>query len=188
MVSMPLILIMEIDKKHIEGCKCGQASSQKKIYEVLLPYLNSLCKRYHSVSSDRNDILQETFIKIFTKIDQFDSKKGQFHSWASKIAINICLQHSAKSISRRETEITNRELLISVEPEIIKQLSNEELLQFLSTMPKDYYDVFNMYIVDGFSHDEISKILQIKASLSRKRLTRARAWLAKQSPIKKMVV
>ncbi|MEL7221473.1 MAG: sigma-70 family RNA polymerase sigma factor [Bacteroidota bacterium] len=70
----------------------------------------------------------------------------------------------------------------ALSPTILNQLSNADLLKWLKKMPKSYYDVFNLYIVDGFSHAEIANLLQIEEAVSRKRLSRGRAWLKARLP------
>jgi len=168
---------MEISKSCIEGCLRGDNSAQRELYDLLLPYLNALCGRYLKDVSHRKDILQEAFIIIFSSIEQYDKQKGEFHSWASRITINLSLKHNRSSRAEFYTHIESETNQPKVSPEVLDQLSNEELTRFLRTMPAKYYEVFNLFIIDGFTHDEIAEMLQIKVSLSRKRLARARAWL-----------
>lgn len=178
---------MKIENSTIQECKKYNPQAQKLVYDTLLPYLNSICKRYLTDLQSRNDVLQESFIKIFTKINQFDPNKGEFRSWSARIVINACIQHSNKTISRKETALSSVEYQIPINPDIIERLSNEEILMVLQKMPKDFYQVFNLYIVDGFSHDEIAKMLEIKTSLSRKRLGRAREWIASRTELRSMI-
>ena len=174
---------MQIDKVHIDGCKKGVPSAQRAIYDCLLPYLNMLSVRYLKKPADRQDVLQESFIKIFSKIDQFDAEKGRFQAWAAKILINCCLQHNAKTINRAEEPISAKEYSLSIQPDIIDQLSDEDLLLFLKRMPENYYQVFNLFIIEGFSHQEIAELLGVSEALSRKWLSRAREWLKKKLSI-----
>lgn len=178
---------MKVDRDTILKCKEFDPKAQKKAYTILLPYLNSICRRYLYQSSCRKDALQEAFINIFTKIHQFDIQRGAFDSWAAKIAINCCIQHSKKAASRKEIELSGSEYQIPINPEIVTRLSNEEVLKVLSQMPIDYFQVFNLFVVDGFSHDEISTMLGIKISLSRKRLSRAREWISMRTGLKSMI-
>lgn len=178
---------MNFSRDIIQKCKNHNAQAQKTVYETLLPYLNSICRRYLPHFSNRNDALQEAFINIFTKIEQFDNERGEFKSWATKITINACLQHHKKLKSRKEIELSATEYQIPISPDIIDRLSNEEVLKVLAKMPTDYFQVFNLFIVDGFSHDEISRMLDIKSSLSRKRLARAREWISQRTELKSMI-
>tara|TARA_B100000768_G_scaffold176863_1_gene190242 strand:+ start:1550 stop:2113 length:564 start_codon:yes stop_codon:yes gene_type:complete len=168
---------MEIKTECIEGCLRGENSAQRELYDLLLPYLNALCGRYLKDVSHRKDILQEAFILIFSRIEQYDKQKGEFHSWASRIAINLSLKHNRRSKAEFYTPLESETTMLGLNPEAIDRLSNEELMRFLRTMPPKYYEVFNLFIIDGFTHEEIAGILQIKIDLSRKRLFRARVWL-----------
>lgn len=170
---------MHIEKKYIEGIKRNEPRAQKEIYTQLLPYLNAICGRYLNELSFRQDVLQETFIKIFTKVNQFNPQKGKFQSWAAKILINACLQHNKKSEGKRTVEITEQIIQVSIRPEVLAALRDEDVLKFLQTMPSNYYTVFNLFIVDGYAHQEIAKLLDINESLSRQWLSRAKSWLKK---------
>jgi len=168
---------MTISKDCIEGCVSKDQSSQKELYDITISYLNAICGRYLKNLSDRKDILQEAYILIFEKINQFNPEKGTFKSWSARIVINLCLRHNnrrATFISRPlDSDFDNE----GVTPEILDQMTNDELINFLRTMPSKYYEVFNMFIIDAYTHEEIGEILSIKPSLSRKRLARARQWL-----------
>lgn len=172
---------MHVSHECIEGSINQESSSQKELYEVLLPYLNALCGRYLRDLAHRKDILQETFIIIFGKINQYDASKGEFHSWSAGILINECLKHNRSVRLRKTVKVDDHKSeLASISPEVISQLTNEELMRFLKTMPEKFYEVFNLYVIDGFSHAEIAGIVGIKESLSRKRLMRAKDWLKKK--------
>lgn len=170
----------QINLQLISLCLSKNGEGQRKLYNLLLPYLNVMCKRYLINEADLKDVLQDTFINIFKSLDQFDLQKASFKTWTTKIAINNCLKYNAKS-NRNSTE----ELIIDlheskVTPTVFEEISNEEMLAWLKNMPRSYFEVFNMFVIDGFSHEEISKILEIESSLSRKRLSRAREWLKKR--------
>lgn len=172
---------MRISQKCIEGCVNGDQLHQEELYRILLPYLNALCGRYLRDLAYRKDVLQESFLRIFNKIEQFDPLRGEFHSWSARILINECLKYNRSTKSKRTVRLDNSHTdLLAISPEVISQLSNDELLQFLKTMPEKYYEVFNLFVIDGFSHSEISEMLGIRVSLSRKRLMRAKDWLKKK--------
>ncbi len=168
---------MKVGKECIEGCLRGESAAQRELYDLLLPYLNSVCGRYLDNTSHRKDVLQEAFILIFKKIDQFDSSKGAFHSWASRIVINLSLKQNKGGKKLVHFQVEKDDDAIAVDPDVISQMSNEELIRFLRRMPPKFYEVFILFVVDGYTHEEIAEILGIKVSLSRKRLARARAWL-----------
>jgi RNA polymerase sigma-70 factor (ECF subfamily) len=166
---------MNITQACLHGCLKRNRAAQKELYDNLLPYLNSICGRYLTNTSLRGDILQESFITIFNKIEQFDPNLGAIHSWASRIVINNCLKQNEKEKKIFEFQINIHDS--PIEPKIIADLNQKDLEEFLKKMPKKYYEVFMLFILDGFSHDEIAEMLGMKVELSRKRLARARAWI-----------
>lgn len=173
---------IDVNIAFLEKCISNNRVAQRKLYDMLLPYLNVICKRYLYNESDLKDVLQDAFINIFKNLHQFDLNRASFKTWITTIAINSCLKKNSKN-SRSLTQ----ELIIGVhEPEIspaaIENLSNEEIMTWLKKMPKQYFEVFNMYVIDGFSHPEIAQVLGIEESLSRQRLSRSRAWLKKRLP------
>jgi RNA polymerase sigma factor (sigma-70 family) len=169
---------MVITIKIINNCKQNDKVAQKQLYSILLPYLNPICKRYLNNSSDIKDTLQETFINIFSNINQYDPNRSQFKTWAVRIAINCALKYNKKMYQLPINEFIADQSTQTIEPEILSKLSDDDLLAFFKTMPKQYFEVFNLNVIDGFSHKEIGTILSIDESLSRKRLSRARTWLA----------
>ncbi len=169
---------MIISKELILKVKENDRVAQQQLYRILLPYLNTVCRRYLINPSDINDTLQETFIKIFSKLNQFDATRGQFKTWAVKIAVNCALKYNEK-MYRLPVKELNDEIPIQIaDSGVLKKLSDDDLLAFFKTMPQHYFEVFNLHVIDDFSHKEIGNILGIAESLSRKRLSRARHWLA----------
>lgn len=168
---------MNISNEIIALCQSKDRTAQKQLYRQLLPYLNVVGKRYLNDVTYINDVLQETFICLFTKIDQYNSEKGSFKTWAVRITINCCLKNNQKN-----AKVSTEELILSqhqpkVDPSIYLKYTDEEIMTFLKKMPESYFQVFNLYEIDGFSHREISEMLNIAEPLSRKRLSRAKSWL-----------
>ncbi len=169
-------LHMQIREGLIQECLNECSAAQKELYESSLPYLNGICGRYLNNKSHRQDVLQEGFILIFQNLNQFDGSKGKFHSWASRIVIHLCLKQNKKNRSWFFSEL-QEENAPELNAEVVEKLSNEELVKFLKQMPPKYYEVFNLSVIDGYSHQEIAEILSIRESASRKRLSRARDWI-----------
>lgn len=168
---------MKIREDLITACKANNRKAQKQLYLELLPYLRAVCLRYLHQSNMVKDILQEVFLLIFKKIDQFDAEKGIFLKWAVRITINTTLNYNNRN---KEKNIIEFRPIIHDTPQIPKayyEMSDEVLLKLLKEMPKQYYEVFNMFVVDAFSHEEIAAALGINIDLSRKRLSRGRQWL-----------
>ncbi|MEL6656259.1 MAG: RNA polymerase sigma factor [Bacteroidota bacterium] len=173
---------MDISIQLIERCLSNDRTAQNGLYRQLLPYLNVVCQRYLYHQDQRQDVLQEAFIRIFRHLAQFDVQHASFKTWVTKIAINCCLKSNAKREKRSTQELILplHESLIS--PEVFRKMSNEDLMNWLRKMPPDYYEVFNLFMIDGFSHREIAELLEIDEALSRQRLARGRAWIKKKLP------
>lgn len=166
----------------IARCLSNDREGQRELYDMLLPYLNLICKRYLHQQADLKDVLQNTFISIFKNLQQFDTQKASFKTWSTKIAINYCLQQNAKNKRDNIQEFVIGLHDSRISPTILDQLSNEELVRWLKKMPSTYLEVFQLYAIDGFSHPEIAELLGINEALSRQRFSRGRAWLKKKLP------
>jgi len=168
---------MDISVNLIKQCKLKDRRAQKELYLQLLPYLKAVCKRYIIKQVDLKDALQESLVLIFKKIDQYDGSKGAFHSWAIRIAINATFNYNKRVSINNEDEFQLNYHDVGEERVVYKNMSDEELFSLMKKMPKSYFDVFNLFVIDCFDHEEISKLLDISIALSRKRLSRGRYWL-----------
>jgi len=107
----------------------------------------------------------------------YDQSKGDLKAWIRRIAINHCLKQNQRY--RKVYELDESKLTTAISPKIFYAFSNEALLHLLEKMPGYYREVFNLFVIDGFSHKEIGALLEISEQVSRKRLSRAREWLKK---------
>lgn len=173
---------MEIDSKLIEACLSNKRESQKQLYTLLLPYLRAITKRYIRNQCFVKDVLQESFIKIFNKLETYDHNKATLKTWAAKIAINESLNYNKRKIGAPKEEIGEEAHTIFVYPKIVAELSNQDLLSILKQMPTGYFEVFNLSVIDGYKHEEIAEMLNISTASSRKKLSRSKDWLKKKFP------
>lgn len=171
----------QVDISLITLCINGDRDSQFKLYNLMLPYLNAICKRYLKDKNNLKDSLQDTFISIFKNLHQFDSQKASIKTWAATIAINYCLKYNYKNSKQATEQLITDIHSTPITPAAFENIATDEIIQYLRQMPAEQYEVFNLYVVDGFSHQEISNMLGIKISLSRKRLSRARAWIKQKA-------
>lgn len=167
---------MELDKI-ISGCKGKKRKSQDALVRQYAPLLMAVCIRYCNDREIAKDALQETFINIFKYIDSY-AGTGSFEGWMRRIAVN-CSYAYLKKIKkvRFHEDISEHKSIVSTIPDVYSQLGKEEVLKLIKKLPKGQYLVFNMKIIEGYSHAEIAKTLNITASTSRSNLTRARANL-----------
>lgn len=139
----------------------------------------AVCLRYARSQSDAADILQEGFVKVYTKLDQFQFN-GSFEGWIRRIMINTALRAYQKQ--RFEFESSGYEHFpdAPVDPDAVASLSEAELLELIGRLPEGYRVVFNLVAIEGYSHAEVAETLGIQESTSRSQLTKARRWLSEQ--------
>jgi len=158
----------------IDNCKKKHAKAQEELYKRYASSLFSVCLKYASSYADAEDILQDTFIIIFDKISQYKSQ-GSFEGWLKRIAINTALQRYRKAgVLNLINEDNISELDVEVEEESV---SLDYLLKIIQELPNRYRMVFNLYVLDGYSHKEISDLLEISEGTSKSNLARARKIL-----------
>lgn len=163
----------------IRGCLRGALHCQKALYEQFAGKMYGVCLRYARNPSDAADILQEGFMKVFTKLGQFQFQ-GSFEGWIRRIMVNTALRAYQKQ--RFEQESFGYETLPEspVAPDAIASLSEAELLELIRKLPDGYRSVFNLVAIEGYSHAEAAEMLGIQESTSRSQLTKARRWLCDQ--------
>ena len=164
-------------KKLIKGCKELERRSQREMVDHLSPFLYNICRRYTHNQEDAKDLLQESLIQIFNNMDKCQARdKATFFAWSKRIAINRALAQKRKKGLEVESMVENTHHLPIV-PSIQSQLNVQDILKLLHLLPQNQSLVFNLSVIDGYSHAEIAKILEVKESSSRTFLTRARQSL-----------
>lgn len=158
----------------IDGCKKGNTKSQGQIYELLASKLFAVCLKYSRSYAEAQDNLQDGFLLIFEKINQFEFK-GSFEGWAKRVIINFILQKYRKN-KIFEIVTVNYPDVIEVEVEE-ENLSLPFLTRLIQELPDRYRLVFNLYVLDDYSHKEIAEMLDISIGTSKSNLARARAIL-----------
>ena len=166
----------------IKGCIRQESSAQKALFDLYAGKMLGVCQRYARNDADAEDILQDAFIKIFDKIKQFKSE-GSFEGWIRRIVVNTALKKY--TLSRYSKEISLEDYAksdnrIDSDPIAIDHLSEKDLLQLINSLPDGYRLVFNLYVIEGYRHEEISEMLGIQSGTSRSQLAKARNLLQKQ--------
>lgn len=140
-----------------------------------------LCMRYMPTREDAEDVLQEGFIKIFRDLHQFSPERGTLPAWMRKVMVNTALQHlRSKKQLFSPIELETQADLHTVHDDIFSELSTKELTALIQELPTGYRIVFNMYVVEGYSHQEIAEVLEISVNTSKSQLFKAKAMLRKQ--------
>jgi RNA polymerase sigma-70 factor (ECF subfamily) len=166
------------EKELILGCIEENSKYQKALFDKYSGLLLTICRRYFSDQSLAEDALQEGFIRIFKKLDQFKFE-GSFEGWMKRIVVNICLRKLQKEAKRYDWRELEKSEIKPIKPIAESGIYEEELLKLLESLPHGYRTVFNLYAIDGFSHKEIGKKLNITDSTSRSQLVKARKMLQK---------
>ncbi|MDB2385326.1 sigma-70 family RNA polymerase sigma factor [Polaribacter sp.] len=160
----------------IHQCCQKKLTAQSQLYQLYADTIFVICLKYSKNNADAEDTLQDCFITIFDKIGQYNFK-GSFEGWLKRIAINTALQkYRNRSSLEIVTDIKDEEDIndTNVDNEIYNV---DVLLQFVQELPDRYRLVFNLYVLDDYSHKEISKLLNISENTSKSNLSRARKIL-----------
>lgn len=166
---------MMSDGQLIEGCARHDRKAQQELYNRYSGFLLGVCMRYATDKAEAEDILQESFLKIFFNIKDF-SGTGSFIGWLRKIAVNTAITHYHKHLKfRYHIEI---EEFISVETGVSSfeedLFTSDELYKVLNELPAGYRMVFNLYAVEGYKHKEIAEMLGIDTNTSKSQYSRAK--------------
>ena len=166
----------EIEKQLVEGCLRGHNRSQELFYRHFYGYAMSIALRYSNHAEEAKEITNDSFIKIFNHLSKHDGGKS-LRAWMRRIVINTALDRY-----RRNKKIMGDTDLQEVRMEtpdhnIIDQLSADDIMKMVQNLPVAYRAVFNLYEIEGFSHDEVSKMLDIPVGTSKSHLARAKMKL-----------
>lgn len=181
---MPYLSVMDIALKisnsdestYILAIKNGERWAQKKLYEDSYSSLFRIAMRYAGNSDDAADILHESYIKIFKNIHNY-LVNSSLLAWMSRIVINTAIDYYWKENRRKTENLESAFFMSSNTPDAISIMSNEEIIKAMQRLPNSYRSVFNLYVIEGFSHREIAKMLGINESTCRSNLVKARAKL-----------
>lgn len=163
----------------IKGCIRQDPSCQRALFDQYAGKMMTVCLRYGHDAMEAEDMMQEGFIRVFQYIDQFKFE-GSFEGWIRRVIVNTALKHLQKK-RLNFTEITDtHQQSPRMESYAYSNLGEEELMKLISQLPDGYRTIFNLNIIEGYSHEEIGKMLDIQPSTSRSQLVKARKMLQQQ--------
>ncbi len=158
----------------VKQCAKNDRKAQKEIYQLFAGKLFSICLKYSKNKQEAQDNFHDGFITIFDKIGQFKFK-GSFEGWLKRVMVNtILLKYRNRNVLNIVTEEIPDEVIVDIDDD---EVSLDFLLNLIQELPDRYRMVFNLYVLDGCSHKEISKMLHIAEGTSKSNLARARAIL-----------
>ncbi|MEL7021649.1 MAG: sigma-70 family RNA polymerase sigma factor [Bacteroidota bacterium] len=174
---MDLALRLEHQEKDlIQACVRREKWAQKELYETYYGKMMGVCLRYSNNKEDALDILHEGFIKVFKNIGKYQPGTS-LSAWIRRIMVNSAIDYYRKSIRRRTEDIETAFHISSNDADAIAQCSEKEILAAVQRLSPAYRAVFNLYIIEGYSHREIAEKLDITESTSRSNLVKARTKL-----------
>jgi RNA polymerase sigma-70 factor (ECF subfamily) len=160
----------------IQACVNNERWAQKKLYEYHYTTMMGVCLRFANNDDDALDILHEGFIKVFKNLASYNAGTS-LSAWMRKIMINTAIDYYRKELRRKTEDLNIAYNLSTNDADAISRLSAEEILKALQQLTVSYRSVFNLYVIEGYSHKEIADILGITESTSRANLVKARAKL-----------
>ncbi len=169
------------EKELLRQIKKGDAEARYLVYKRYIRYLSAVCSRYISNDEDIKDVLQESFLKIFSTIDTFAYQgEGSLKAWMSRIVLNESLKWLKQNQRLELTELSDKELDIPNDDPDTEGVPTDVIYQLIRSLPDGYRTVFNLYVIEEKSHREIADILGIKESSSASQLHHAKAMLAEK--------
>jgi RNA polymerase sigma factor (sigma-70 family) len=162
----------------IRGCIEGDRKFQEALYNIHSRKMYAVCLRYCSDTDDAQDVLQDGFVKVFRNLEKYRGD-GSFEGWLRRIFVNTAIEHYRK---KKHLSSINDMVEASFEDDnwsVIDKLAEKDILNLIKKLSPGYRVVFNMYVVEGYSHKDIGEILNISEGTSKSQLARAKGLLQK---------
>lgn len=168
------------ERQLLNDCLDGNVHAQKRLYENYSRKMFGVCLRYAPDYGMAEDLLQEGFIRVFTRLNTFRSQ-GSLEGWIRRIMVTTSLEMlRKKDVLRFGVELDNAEMLNDDTENIPEPVDPEKVLKLIQDMPAGFRTVFNLYAIEDYKHSEIGQLLGISEGTSKSQYARARAWLLKR--------
>lgn len=165
----------------LAACIAGKRLAQKQFYDFFKGKMYVVCLRYSNSREDAEDILQEGFVTVFRDLHQYKGA-GHLEGWVRKVFVNVALQHLQKQKRQMPTvELNDLDLAVHEEDIVIPPDESiaKQMIRILQQMPDGFRTIFNLYVLEGYSHPEIADIMGISVGTSKSQLLRAKAYMRK---------
>ncbi|UKJ07606.1 RNA polymerase sigma factor [Solitalea lacus] len=162
----------------INGCVNNNRQSQRMLYETFYGFAMSICLRYAGNKYEADEIINEGFYKVFINIKKYDQSRP-FKAWLRTIMQHSSIDYIRVNIKRVLEDDYEQAAMAEEAPMIEGKLAYEELLMLIQQLPAAYRAAFNLFVIDGYSHEEIAALLHISAGTSKSNLFKARMKLQK---------
>ncbi len=167
-----------LNPKLIEGCVKKDRKSQKELYKLYYGYALRICLRYSKNKEEAVEVVNDGFLKVFIHIARYQSEQS-FNSWLSTIMINTAIDQYRKRIKQLEMEELKEQHQVEDRENILSNINYEDLIKLVQKLSSAYRTVFNLFAIDGYTHEEISDLLNISVGSSKSNLFKARENLKK---------
>ena len=168
---------MSAEEQIVRGCVAGKREFQKKLYETYAGKMLFVCMRYTKNREEAEDVMQDAFIKVFKNINSFKFL-GSFEGWVRRIMVHTSIEFIRR---KKQTSIFDDVEDIVHQPEsetdATGKMGEKELLKMIHYLPDGYRAVFNMYVIEGYTHKEIATMLEISEGTSKSQLSKAKNHL-----------
>jgi len=168
--------VENLEKNLVQACINNERWAQKALYEEFYSKMMGVCMRFANTEDDALDILHDGFLKVFKNIHKYQVNTS-LSAWVHRIMVNTCIDFYRKAVRRRTEDIETAYGIDGYEDNVISNCSQKEILKAVQRLSPAYRAVFNLYVVEGFSHKEIADQLDITESTSRSNLVKARLKL-----------
>ncbi len=177
MMTSNLKVDVVIDDNILAGCIEGNRAAQELLYNFFAPKMFGICLRYSYDYHSAEDLLQDGFVKAFHNLDRFRGD-GSFEGWLKRIFINTAIEQYRKNQNKQVNEL-NDEVYQSAtsHDDVLDKLAVDDLLKVIQLLPPGYRTVFNLYVIEGYSHKEIATLLNISDGTSKSQLARAKDYI-----------
>lgn len=164
----------------IKGSIAGDRRMQEELYRRFAPKMYAVCLRYANNTNDAQDLLQEGFIKVYKNLHRFRAE-GSFEGWVRRVFVNTSIEHFRKK-STQLSSVSEREENTIEDADItaLDSLAEKDIINLVQELSPGYRTVFNLYVVEGYSHKEIGELLGISEGTSKSQLARAKSILQKK--------
>jgi RNA polymerase sigma factor (sigma-70 family) len=176
---------MHFDENFIERCLNNDSRAQEELYQRFAPKMYGICLRYTKNQMEAEDILQEGFIRVFRHLKDYRNE-GSLEGWIRRTIVNTAINFYKKRIKfQQDVSLDQTEPISNEEENALDKLSAMELLACIKELPDGYRMVFNLNVIEGYTHKEIGDMLNISENTSKSQLSRARSVL--QGKLKKRI-
>jgi RNA polymerase sigma factor (sigma-70 family) len=164
----------------IKGSVAGDRRMQEELYKRFAPKMYAVCLRYANNPDDAQDLLQEGFIKVYRNLHRFRAE-GSFEGWVRRVFVNTSIEHFRKKSTQLSSVSEKEENTIEdVDITALDSLAEQDIINIVQELSPGYRTVFNLYVVEGYSHKEIGELLGISEGTSKSQLARAKSILQKK--------